>query len=185
MKKTIGEQVAEYMTARNIKAGEMARRAHTSRQNIEGLIKRNRFPREYLSGLAEAMGVSADVLLAGAYVETLIQSSAKDVTEGEQVADTGAKGDQTVPTSMPYSPRNLKSAILLMGSLLGALDARSRSIIGDMLKDLALHSDDAEDIAEKASVLATVQKPISGNRALNKALRGRDAVETAHLPLAR
>lgn len=106
------------------------------------------------------------------------------VEENSSGVQNGADAHLTIPTSMPYSAPNLKSTILLMGSLIGALDTRSRAIIGDMLKDLALHTDDAQDIAEKASALATVQKPLTRNKALNKALRGRkDAVETERGPL--
>jgi len=81
-----------------------------------------------------------------------------------------------IPTAMPYTPDNLKSAILLMGSLLGVLDLRSRIIIGDLLKDLAEHTDDAQDIAAKASALASVQRPISGNRDLDRAIKGRKGI---------
>lgn len=100
-----------------------------------------------------------------------------DVTNGHN--DDGRKNAPTeIPTSMDYSATNLKKAILLMGSLLGALDSRSQIIIGDMLKDLAQHTDEAEDIANKASALATAQKPITSSAALNRALKGRrDPVE--------
>lgn len=106
------------------------------------------------------------------------------IADGVEVADTGENPSQSIPTSMLYEPRHLKSAILLMGSLLGALDRRSKRIVGDLLKELAEDTDDAADIAEKASVLATVQKPISKNKALNKAIQGRgDPVETGPAPL--
>jgi hypothetical protein len=99
---------------------------------------------------------------------------------GGDVTENGASLCQTIPTSMTYSAPNLKSCILLMGSLVGALDRRSRRLIGELLKDLADEPDDAEDIANKASGLATMQKPISKNKELNKALRRRasDPVET-------
>jgi hypothetical protein len=91
---------------------------------------------------------------------------------------------QPIPTSMTYSAPNLKSCILLMGSLVGALDRRSRRLIGELLKDLAEEPDDAEDIANKASGLATIQKPISKNKDLNKGMRGRkESVETKPAPL--
>lgn len=83
---------------------------------------------------------------------------------------------QRIPTAMPYTPTNLKAAILLMGSLLGVLDLRSRTIIGDLLKDLAENTDDAPDIAEKASALASVQKPVTENAALDKAIKGRKGI---------
>jgi hypothetical protein len=188
MKRSIGEQVAQFMDERGLKAAAMGKLCGTSRQNIEGLIKRDRFPRDYIESLASVMGVSIDTLLAGKYGEKDYEKNSGTETSDKagvsDVADTDSALSQHIPTSMPYHPRHLKSAILLMGSLLGALDARSRSIIGDLLKDLSSHTDDAHDIAEKASVLATVQKPITSNKALNKAIRGRgDPVETGPVPL--
>lgn len=78
--------------------------------------------------------------------------------------------NSSIPTAVTYSPSNLKTTIVLLGNLLGALDKRSREIIGSMLKDLALHTDDAQDIADKAAALATTQKPITRNKELNKAI---------------
>ena len=98
-------------------------------------------------------------------------------------AQHNVSSSQRIPVAMPYTPDNLKSAILLMGSLLGVLDLRSKSIIGGLLKDLAEHPDDAQDIAEKASALASVQQPITENTELEKAYRGRKGVaqtEGAH-----
>lgn len=204
MKRTIGEQVAQYMADHGLKAAAMAQRAGTSRQNIEGLVKRDRYPRDYIDRLAAAMGISIDDLHAGNYkgieeklelphgfldqasgeMSRDVSAGSSMIAEGVSVADTGSDPSQSIPTSMPYEPRHLKSAILLMGSLLGALDRRSKRIVGELLKELAEDTDDAADIAEKASVLATVQKPISKNKALNKAIQGRgDPVETGPAPL--
>jgi hypothetical protein len=198
MKRTIGEQVAQYMEDHGLKAAAMARLCGTSRQNIEGLIKRDRFPRDYIDRLAAAMEMTVDGLLAGEYVK---QSSTNQIdgakanvnTEGCQDSPEMVSGDmgenesalcQPIPTSMTYSAPNLKSAILLMGSLVGALDRRSRRIIGELLKDLADEPDDAEDIANKASGIATIQKTISKNKELNKAMRSRERdVETKPAPL--
>lgn len=76
----------------------------------------------------------------------------------------------TIPTEVTYTRSNLKSTILLLGNLLGALDQRSRKMIGHLLSELAESPDDAQDVAEKASALATTQKPITKNKELNKAL---------------
>lgn len=84
------------------------------------------------------------------------------------VDDDGAKG--VIPIAMPYSPTNLSATILLLGSLLGALDHRSRKMIGLLLTDLAESPDDAQDVAAKASALATTQRAVTKNKALNKAL---------------
>ena len=186
------------MEDHGLKAAAMARLCGTSRQNIEGLIKRDRFPRDYIDRLAAAMEMTVDGLLAGEYVK---QSSTNQIdgakanvnAEGCQDSPEMVSGDmgenesalcQPIPTSMTYSAPNLKSAILLMGSLVGALDRRSRRIIGELLKDLADEPDDAEDIANKASGIATIQKTISKNKELNKAMRSRERdVETKPAPL--
>ena len=206
MKRTIGEQVAQYMADHGLNAGAMAKRVGTSRQNIEGVTKRDRFPRDYIDRLAGVMGVSIDALIAGVgYSGESIQNKinaqvpmSNDVgenaklegSEGSPEEVSGGMGEnesllcQPIPTSMTYSAPNLKSAILLMGSLVGALDRRSRRIIGELLKDLADEPDDAEDIANKASGIATIQKPISKNKELNKSLRARESdVETKPAPL--
>ena len=206
MKRTIGEQVAQYMEDRSLKAGDMAKLVGTSRQNIEGLIKRNRFPRDYIERLASVMELSIDALIAGEYsskssndeigdsvaISKEIAKGAVNV-QGCQESPAEVSGDmgenesslcQAIPTSMTYSAPNLKSCILLMGSLVGALDRRSRRLIGELLKDLADEPDDAEDIANKASGLATMQKPISKNKELNRSLRAREKdVETKPAPL--
>lgn len=113
-------------------------------------------------------------------------SSVSEVAQVSGLSDTDAALCQ-IPTSMPYAPTHLKSAILLMGSLLGALDNRSKKLIGDMLQDLALSSDnkeEIEDIADKAAALARMQKPVTKNQQLNKAIQGRgDPVETGPAPL--
>lgn len=186
MKKTIGEQVAQFMADRKMKAADMAVLVGTSRQNIEGVVKHDRFPRDYIDRLAKAMEITVDQLLAGAYDGTHSQNEVTGETRMSQSV-TGSKMDSPssterseIPVAMPYSAPNLRSAILLMGNLLGALDARSKSIIGDMLKDLAAHTDDAEDIANKASALATVQQKIANDPKLDAAMKGRRSVETSH-----
>lgn len=203
MKRTIGEQLAQYMEDHGLKAAAMAKLVGTSRQNIEGVAKHGRFPRDYIDRLAGVMGVSIDALIAGTgYVGKSTQigiiendSHSKNRVKDKSNQDSPEEGSadvaenrsalcQPIPTSMTYSAPNLKSAILLMGSLVGALDKRSRKLIGELLKDLADEPDDAEDIAEKASGLATIQRPISKNKELNKALRGKkDPVETKPAPL--
>ena len=81
----------------------------------------------------------------------------------------------TIPTTMPYTALNLSSSIILLGSLLGALDVRSRKLIGHLLIDLAESPDDAQDVAAKAAALASTQRPVSANAALNNALTRPDA----------
>lgn len=106
---------------------------------------------------------------------TLNMGEGKHV-HGQSDRSQNVSPTRRIPTVMPFTPTNLKSATLLMGSLLGALDYRSRSLIGELLKDLAIHPDEADDIAEKASVLATAQKPVTENPVLERAIRGRKGI---------
>jgi hypothetical protein len=100
----------------------------------------------------------------------LHSSSGQSSSAREPLRRDTEEPNSTIPTAVTYSPSNLKTTILLLGNLLGALDKRSREIIGSMLKDLALHTDDAQDIADKAAALATTQQPVSKNKELNKAI---------------
>jgi len=89
-------------------------------------------------------------------------------------ASTERDGDTEDPTSIPiavtYTPKNLKATILLLGNLLGALDQRSRKLIGHLLSDLADSPDDAQDVADKASALATTQKAVTKDKDLSRAI---------------
>lgn len=140
----------------------------TAARNLEEKLE---LPRSYLD--QDHSDMSKDM------VKKIGNEESPDVGAGK-VAENESALCQSIPTSMTYSALNLKSCILLMGSLVGALDRRSRRLIGELLKDLADEPDDAEDIAEKASGLATIQRPISKNKELNRALRKResDPVET-------
>jgi hypothetical protein len=97
-------------------------------------------------------------------------------------AQNAAPSYTNIPTNVIYTPANLNATIVLLGSLLMALDQRSREVIVGMLGDLANKADEAQDIANKASALATVQRPVSRNAALNRAItRQRETqVETGH-----
>jgi len=88
-----------------------------------------------------------------------------------------------IPIAMPYSSDNLRSAILLLGSLIAALDDRSRKVLGLLLADLTVAPDDAHDVASKAAALASTQRPVTTNRRLNQALTRPDAPETGNSPL--
>lgn len=80
---------------------------------------------------------------------------------------------QEIPTAMPYAPEHLKSAVMLIGSLLGALDERSRKTIGGVLYDLAAAPDEASYFADIAVSAAKTQKPITTNPDLERALHPR------------
>lgn len=205
MRTTLGERVKQALAGRSQAA--LARACGVKPPSVNDWVtgKTKTIEGAHLLNAASFLGVSPKWLaegigprVVGREDERITHGEAEHVSRNETGRDDrestgkenfsgvqdGAAPHQTIPTSMPYSAPNLKSTILLMGSLIGALDTRSRAIIGDMLKDLALHTDDAQDIAEKAAALATTQKPLTRNKALNKALRGRrDAVETERGPL--
>lgn len=159
---------------------ELAARVGNSKQYWGDLLRgKKSFGERVARKLEEKLGLTRGYLDQPAMdtekgMEFLNDAS---VTNGHN--DYGRKNAPIeIPTSMDYSSTNLKKAILLMGSLLGALDTRSQIIIGDMLKDLAQHTDEAEDIANKASALATAQKPITSSPVLDRAIKGRrDPVE--------
>lgn len=166
----LSKQYWSNMLRGNKSFGESAAR------NLEEKLE---LPRLFLDEDHSAM--SKDVAKGNVNVEGC-QGSPEDVSGG--MGENESALCQPIPTSMTYSAPNLKSCILLMGSLVGALDRRSRRLIGELLKDLAEEPDDAEDIANKASGLATIQKSISKNKELNKAMRSRERdVETKPAPL--
>lgn len=180
MKKTIGEQVAQFMDARDMKSADMAVLVETSRQNIEGLIKRNRFPRGYIDRLAKAMGVTVDTLLAGKYVPPKSIDGSISV-DGTDAKENSQASRQKIPTNAVFTPLNLSATILLLGSMLARMDPRSRRMMGVLLADLADSPDDAHDVAEKASGIASKQKAVTSSKSLDAAIQGKDGafVETA------
>jgi transcriptional regulator with XRE-family HTH domain len=196
---TIGERIRDRRKALKLRQGDLAELVGLDQSTISDIERGTGFGADVLMKLSVALRSNPYYVMNGE--ERITSGAVENVSQNETRKDdrdsigvetfSGVQNGSpdahlTIPTSMPYSPQNLQSTILLLGSLIGVLDSRSRSIIGEMLKDLALHTDDAEDIAEKASALATVQKPITKNRALNKALRGRqEAVESDLAPLNR
>ena len=88
---------------------------------------------------------------------------------------------QNIPTSAVFTPVNLSSTILLLGSLLARMDARSRRMMGVLLADLADAPDDAQDVADKASGIASKQKAVTSSKSLDAAIQGKEGafVETA------
>lgn len=149
----------------------------TAARNLEEKLE---LPRLFLDEDHSAVTKSA--------VKIDVDEGITDEMEGDSAENESAQS-QRIPTSMPPTATNLKSAILLMGSLIGALDGRRRRHIRDLLNDLIEQVDnrsEVEDIAEMAYDLALKNKPISKNNELNKALRGRpgrDPVETKPAPL--
>lgn len=137
----------------------------TAARNLEEKLE---LPRLFLD---EDHSSVANSSVKNAVDEEITEGSAGDVGENESALC------QPIPTSMPISAPNLKSAVLLMGSLVGALDMRRRGLVLTLLKDLVEKVDDPDevaDIAETAYDLALKNKPISKNKDLNRALRARD-----------
>ena len=174
--------------------GELATATGLSKQYWSNMLRGNKS-----FGESAARNLEEKLELPRLFLDEDHTAMSKDIAKGNVNVEgcrespeevSGGMGEnesvlcQSIPTSMTYSAPNLKSCILLMGSLVGALDRRSRRLIGELLKDLAEEPDDAEDIANKASGLATIQKPISKNKDLNKGMRGRkESVETKPAPL--
>ena len=196
---TIGERIRDRRKALKLRQGDLGALVGLDQSTISDIERGQGFGAEVLMRLSKALRVEPQFVMTGdegskGKIDGPVPMS-KDMVkkEGDQdspevvggkLADTESATCQPIPTSMTYSAPNLKSAILLMGSLVAALDKRSRKLIGELLKDLADEPDEAEDIAEKASGLATIQKPIAKNKELNRALRGRkDQVETKPAPL--
>ena len=191
---TIGERIRDRRKAMKLRQGDLGGLVGLDQSTISDIERGQGFGADVLMRLSQALAIEPQFIMNGEEgsrneiddVVTMSKDIVKKVGNEESpedrsgdVADNGSAARQTIPTSMTYSAPNLKSAILLMGSLVGALDRRSRKLIGELLRDLAEEPDEAEDIAEKASGLATIQKPISKNKELNKVMRGRkDPVET-------
>lgn len=141
--------------------------------------------------LSEKSGFSALWLAKGSGPKHLdtqphheVESERMPSHAGGEIVQNGAANDKEIPHSMPYSAPNLKSAILLMGSLVGALDKRSRKLVAVLLNDLTEEPDQAEDIAERVTGMHLLNARITNNKELNKALRGKkDPVETGMMPL--
>jgi transcriptional regulator with XRE-family HTH domain len=195
---TIGERIRDRRKVLKLRQGDLAELIGVDQSTVSDIERGKGFGADVLMRLSNALRVAPQFVMNGdeGSKEQIDARGAmsKDVAKGNVNVEgcqgspeevSGGMGEnesalcQPIPTSMTYSAPNLKSCILLMGSLVGALDRRSRRLIGELLKDLAEEPDDAEDIANKASGLATIQKPISKNKDLNKGMRGRrDSVET-------
>lgn len=200
---TIGERIRDRRKALKLRQGDLGAMVGLDQSTISDIERGQGFGADVLMRLSKALHVEPQFVMTGdegskkeldasVFRSKDVGGSAKlqgdegsPEGRGGNVADNESVLCQPIPTSMTYSAPNLKSCILLMGSLVGALDRRSRRLIGELLKDLADEPDDAEDIANKASGLATLQKPISKNKDLNKGMRGRkgDPVETKPAPL--
>lgn len=192
---TIGERIRDRRKALKLRQGDLAELIGVDQSTVSDIERGKGFGADVLMKLSKALGVEPEFVMngdegsnrqihdsvppSGRVVKKGVDEGITDEMEGDSADNVSARC-QPIPTSMTYSAPNLKHAILLMGSLVGALDRRSRRLIGELLKDLADDPDDAEDIAEKASGLATIQKSISKNKDLNRALRSRerDPVET-------
>ena len=195
---TIGERIRDRRKALKLRQGDLAELIGVDQSTVSDIERGKGFGADVLMRLSSALRVGPQFVMNGDEGSKeemgLGVAMSKDMVKGNvnvegcqdspekvsgDMADNESALCQPIPTSMTYSAPNLKSCILLMGSLVGALDRRSRRLIGELLKDLAEEPDDAEDIANKASGLATIQKPISKNKDLNKVMRGRrDPVET-------
>lgn len=68
----------------------------------------------------------------------------------------------------PYTA--LGAVVVDLGARIGALDQRSRKMMGVMLQMLTEEPDDAPEIAGKVMALEKVQRPMVRNAALHRAM---------------
>lgn len=183
MKKSLGEQVQAFMDARKLNSSSMARLVGTTRQNIDNLRKRGFGQPHYIKELASVMGTTVDVLLAGKYVLPMAREGSGAI-DGP-VTNTNTEDRQIIPTSAVFTPLNLSTTILLLGSMLARMDLRSRRMMGVLLADLANAPDDAPDVADKAAGIASKQKAVTSSKSLDAAIQGKEGafVETSASPL--
>lgn len=190
---TIGERIRDRRKALKLRQGDLAALVGLDQSTISDIERGQGFGADVLMRFCGALRADPYSIMngnegsrsEGEHSDTRKEDggySGKEMISGVKESDDNRPA---IPTSMNYSALNLKSAILLMGNLIGVLDKRSKKMVGELLRDLADDPDDALDIAEKAAALATTQKPITKNKALNKALRGKgeEAVETGPAPL--
>jgi predicted XRE-type DNA-binding protein len=181
MKKSLGEQVAAFMEARNLNPSSLARLVGTTRQNIDNLKKRDFGQPRYIKELASAMETTVDVLLAGKYVPQTAEKGSNSV----DASDTNTNTDefsQIIPTSAMFTPVNLSTTILLLGSMLARMDPRSRRVMGVLLSDLAEAPDDAQDVADKAAGIASKQKAVTSSKSLDAAIQGKEGAFVETVP---
>lgn len=180
MKKSLGEQVEAFMRAKGLNPSGLARLVGTNRQNIDNLKKREFGQPRYIKELASVMGTTVDELLEGRYVAPKADAGNSSVDTPVTDAHT-SHSRQIIPTSAMFTPVNLSATILLLGSMLARMDPRSRRMMGVLLADLAEAPDDAQDVAEKASGIASKQKAVTSSKSLDAAIQGKEGafVETA------
>lgn len=89
-----------------------------------------------------------------------------------QAASAASANDsaQSIAPAVSHGCASLSATIIDLGARIGALDQRSRKLMGVMLQWLADDPDDAPEIAEKATALQKVQCPMVRNAELHQAL---------------
>lgn len=161
----------ENLRSLGLQPKQLAETLGASRQHWSNVLRgKSSFGEVLARSIEEGLGMPRGALDDPGLPERIQKDGLSLLANVATGTEDASLSDERIPTAMAYSPANLSSTILLLGSLLGALDQRSRRMIGMLLTDLAESPDDAQDVADKASALATTQRAMTKNKALNKAL---------------
>ena len=93
-------------------------------------------------------------------------------SKSTQAAPAASVNDspESITPAVSHGCASLSTTIIDLGARIGALDQRSRKLMGVMLQWLADDPDDASEIAEKATALQKVQCPMVRSTELHQAL---------------
>lgn len=171
------------MHALGLSPSELAEKLGSTRQYWADLIRENSkksfgesVARRIEEGLGLRRGCLDDTDLSG----RLAMEGKRTVDAADTKVNSGTP-QQLIPTTAVFTPVNLSSTILLLGSMLARMDARSRRMMGVLLADLADAPDDASDVADKAAGIASKQRSVTSSKSLDAAIQGKEGafVETA------
>jgi transcriptional regulator with XRE-family HTH domain len=174
--KTLAERLKWLREHRNLSQPQLARLAKVSTSTIGNAEASIRKSLRDIARVAEALDTTPLWLTEGRDPAPDVAPQKRDKVTIDDPPGSfrpppkGAESRKTNPilTSMPFDTEYLESTILLLGSLLGALDARSRRSIGGLLQDLSEKPDDREDIAQRVVANARVSNVI-----LDRVLKGK------------
>ena len=178
---TIGSRIKQKRLALGIRRqSDLAVLVQVDQSTISDIERGANTKPEILLRIADALKTTPEWLIRGGVDDRLSKEGKSSVDAADTKVNTESPR-QNIPTSAVFTPVNLSSTILLLGSLLARMDARSRRMMGVLLADLADAPDDAQDVADKASGIASKQKAVTSSKSLDAAIQGREGafVETA------
>jgi len=170
------------MHALGLSPSELAEKLGSTRQYWADLIRENSkksFGESVARRIEEGLGLRRGCLDDTDFSDRLV-GKGKHTVDATDTKANSEEPQQLIPTFAVFTPLNLSSTILLLGSMLARMDARSRRVMGVLLADLANAPDDAQDVAEKASGIASRQAAVTSSKALDAAIQGKEGafVET-------